>query len=120
MTYGFILKHFDRSSPTDHLSHTDSKNFKFISTDGGLFMERSLSNSRVFRIRNPAAQQVLYLPDAPDNTSTMDFAFNPSTRECKVVCICWEENEVHSTEPCLKVYQISVRYKRIAIETCIL
>lgn len=36
----------------------------------------------------------------------MDFAFNPSTRECKVVCICWEENEVHSTEPCLKVITV--------------
>ncbi|XP_040371942.1 putative F-box protein At1g46840 [Rosa chinensis] len=102
----FVLKHMDRSRPTDQFYRTADEKFKFISTYGGLCLERSLSNSRVFRIRNPAAQQVLYLPDGPEYTNTMDFAFNSSTRECKVVCCCWENNEVDSTEASLKIITV--------------
>ncbi|XP_004305537.1 PREDICTED: F-box protein At5g65850-like [Fragaria vesca subsp. vesca] len=71
-------------------SHDD--NFEFVSSCAGLCMEKSTaSNSTIFLIRNPATHQVLYLPDPPPYTASVDFAFNLSTGECKVICFYCEK-----------------------------
>ncbi|KAL6141548.1 hypothetical protein ACLB2K_059836 [Fragaria x ananassa] len=71
-------------------SHDD--NFEFVSSCAGLCMKKSTASiSTIFRIRNPATHQVLYLPDPPPYTASVDFAFNLSTGECKVICFYCEK-----------------------------
>ncbi|CAL2254774.1 unnamed protein product [Prunus armeniaca] len=93
----FIAKHMDRVRPlqfsyalikqeTKKLEAVVDENFKVLEVCSGLFLEKSL-NSQVCRIRNPATHQVLYLPNAHDSAEIKDFVFNPSTHECKVVCV---------------------------------
>ncbi|KAH0983178.1 hypothetical protein GBA52_010355 [Prunus armeniaca] len=93
----FIAKHMDRVRPlqfsyalikqeTKKLEAVVDENFKVLEVCSGLFLEKSL-NSQVCRIRNPATHQVLYLPNAHDRAEIKDFVFNPSTHECKVVCV---------------------------------
>lgn len=91
--YKFVLKHMERTSPMLLLypCKSNDANFEFVSSSAGLCMEKSVSNSRVFRIRNPATHQVLYLPDVPPYTTTVDFAFNSFTGECKVLCVYWDK-----------------------------
>lgn len=79
----------NKRSPTRY----DEK-FIYLSDVAGLFLEESLT-SRVFRIRNYATQQVLYLPDAHEGTKTMSFVFNSSTGECKVACFYAKEQGDH-------------------------
>ncbi|PRQ44415.1 putative F-box domain-containing protein [Rosa chinensis] len=95
--YNFILKNMDRTSTMllFYPCKSHDENFEFVSSCAGLCMEKSASesasNSTVFRIRNPATHQVLYLPDPPPYTSSVDFAFNSLTGECKVLCFYWEK-----------------------------
>lgn len=96
----FIAIHSHRASPLTlqrmsspgHILY--DKNFKFLyHLSGGLLLEMSLKNSRVYRIRNPVIHQVLYLPDAHEGTDQIDIAFNSFTLECKVVCVHGEDGE---------------------------
>ncbi|KAM5587179.1 putative F-box protein [Rosa sericea] len=102
LDYNFIAKHMVRASPLQ-LSYKKEwepnklintilyeANFKHISGVAGLFLEESLT-SRVFRIRNFATHQVLYLPDANGKTSAVGFVFDSSTGECKAACFHWKQ-----------------------------
>lgn len=96
----FIAKHSDRASPLLLQCMISpgqilyDENFKFLyRLFGGLLVEMSLKNSGVYRIRNPATHQVLYLPDAHEGTDQIDIAFNSFTHECKVVCVHGEDGE---------------------------
>ncbi|KAH0987234.1 hypothetical protein GBA52_014411 [Prunus armeniaca] len=81
-----------RMSSPGHILY--DKDFKFLyHLSGGLLLEMSLKNSRVYRIRNPVIHQVLYLPDAHEGTDQIDIAFNSFTHECKVVCVHGEDGE---------------------------
>ena len=60
------------------------ENFNCVTCVAGLFLERSRTSTHVFRIRNFATHQVLYLPDAHNVMQIMGFVFDSSTSECKV------------------------------------
>ncbi|PRQ30001.1 hypothetical protein RchiOBHm_Chr5g0019881 [Rosa chinensis] len=80
-------------------------NFKLISGVAGLLLEESLT-SRVSRIRNFATHQVLYLPDAHGETSTVGFVFDSSTCECKAACFHWKQEGDTGNEVGFKVLSI--------------
>ncbi|CAB4276743.1 unnamed protein product [Prunus armeniaca] len=90
----FIAKHWVRATPLrlpyryiwDYNNSVSfyEENFKLIGNSCGLFLEKNYS-SQVFRIRNFAMHQVLYLPHARNAyINTMCFVLNLSTGECKV------------------------------------
>lgn len=62
------------------------ENFIYYSNFGGLFVEKNRTRSQVFRVRNPAMHQALYLPDTHKGIRGIDFALNLFTGECKVAC----------------------------------
>ncbi|CAB4278016.1 unnamed protein product [Prunus armeniaca] len=100
----FIAKHKERTCllrlryvykhEANKLTVILDKSFGMEAFCAGLVLEKSLTNSQVFRIRNPATHQVLYLPNAHEGTRNVDFALNPSTHECKVVCFYGKDSEV--------------------------
>ncbi|KAI5333806.1 hypothetical protein L3X38_023938 [Prunus dulcis] len=100
----FIAKHMERTCllrlryvckhEANKLTVIFDKSFGMAAFCAGLVLEKSLTNSQVFRIRNPATHQVLYLPNAHEGTRNMDFALNPSTHECKLVCFYGKDSEV--------------------------
>lgn len=89
--YKFIVKHMDRASslqlfyqhvwePNKRSTNLFDEKFILLSGVSGLFLEESLT-SRVFRIRNYATKQVLYLPYAHEGTKTMSlFLIHPLVR----------------------------------------
>ncbi|XP_068316497.1 putative F-box protein At1g47790 [Pyrus communis] len=95
--YKFFVKHRDRTNYVLPLSYRynqkshktvalSKEDFKLSCLCAGFYVELSVT-SQVCRIRNPATRQVLYLPDAPKGTRTLDLAFNSLTGECKVASI---------------------------------
>lgn len=91
----FIAKHTVQASPlrlsyryiwdvNNYVCFYD-ENFKLIGNSCGLFLEKNYS-SHVFRIRNFAMHQVLYLPHAANAcmNNTMCLVLNLSTGACKV------------------------------------
>ncbi|KAL6141385.1 hypothetical protein ACLB2K_059673 [Fragaria x ananassa] len=65
-----------------------AENFRCVASGAGLFMEESLTTG-VFRIRNFATGQVLYLPDAHDSTGGVHvgfaFDFHPTDVEWRTL-----------------------------------
>ncbi|XP_062014593.1 putative F-box protein At1g50870 [Rosa rugosa] len=116
LDYNFIAKHMVRARPLQ-LSYQKEwepnkyntilydENFKHISGVAGLLLEESLT-SRVFRIRNFATHQVLYLPDAHEKTRSVGFVFDSSTGECKAACLHWKQEGDSGYEVGFKVLSI--------------
>ncbi|KAM5587142.1 hypothetical protein ABKV19_005872 [Rosa sericea] len=116
LDYKFIAKHMLRARPLqlscqrmwEHnktITFLYDENVKRVTEVAGLFLEES-HTTRVFRIRNFATHQVLYLPYAGNATTAMGFVFDSSTGECKVACFNKNEEVDFGREVGVKVLSI--------------